>query len=272
MPNTPDTGASLRSRYAGEGGPQAIFTGRVADYVASRPDYPTALFETLSSICPPTGDCTVADIGSGTGLLTQGLLMHSYRVVAVEPNPAMRLAADHLLGRVKGYRSVEGRAESMPLASASIQLITAAQAFHWFDVKRARAEFLRILTPRGQVALIWNDRVLQEPINLALDTVASEFGGEKRAALVAHEDRQYVPHFFGAAIPQEFSWPHRQSLNEEGFLSLVFSRSYIPPRDTPEGHQVANRIRDIFQRHQAGGNIEIPYRTIAIIGRPEPVK
>ena len=99
----------------------------------------------------------------GRGFLTQGLLQGGYRVVAVEPNPAMRVAADDYLRKYENYRSVEGSAELLPLAAGSVQLITAAQAFHWFEVERAQAEFLRVLTPQGLVALIWNDRVLHDP-------------------------------------------------------------------------------------------------------------
>jgi SAM-dependent methyltransferase len=269
MAANPDTGAELRARYAGDGGATAVFTGRVADYVASRPDYPAALFETLKSMCPPVADSVVADVGAGTGLLTKGLLDSGYRVVAVEPNPAMRAAADDYLRKYENFHSVEGGAESLPLAAGSVQLITAAQAFHWFEVERARADFLRVLTPTGLVALIWNDRVLHDPLNAALDEVSLAYGGGKRAAMVAHEERQYVPQFFGGAVPQEFSWPHRQRLSEDGFLSLVFSRSYIPERTTADGEKVAELIREIFHRHAVDGIVEIPYRTVAIIGRPK---
>src|ERR1019366_4976670 len=203
-------------------------TERVADYIASRPDYPGALYAALRDYCAPSEAVTVADVGAGTGLLTQGLLRNGYRVVAVEPNADMRGASDRLLNGTDGYRSVAGCAESMPLGAASIHLITAAQAFHWFEVDRARAEFLRVLTEKGLVALIWNDRVLGDPLHAALDEVFGEFGGAKRAALVVHEGRADVPRFFGSTRPRELSWPHAHRLDENGLQSLVFSRSYIP--------------------------------------------
>jgi SAM-dependent methyltransferase len=268
MATHPDSGASLRILYAGAGGPKAAFTEKVADYVASRPDYPAALFETLKEISPPREDALVADVGAGTGLLTRDLLRNGYQVVAVEPNAVMRAAADALLGKAPGYRSVDGCAESMPLAAGSAQLVTAAQAFHWFEVDRAKDEFLRILTPHGQVALIWNDWVPTDPLRVAFDEVSREFGGAKRAALVSHEDRKYVPQFFGATQAQQFSWPHAHLLDLAGFSSLVFSRSYIPGRTTPEGHLVTDRVRDIFQRFAANGRVEVRYDTVAIIGRP----
>jgi SAM-dependent methyltransferase len=268
MPPDPDTGTSLRSLYADQGGARSIFSQKATDYAASRPDYPAALYETLKTICPPTGNAVVADIGAGTGLLTQGLLKTGYRVVAVEPNQEMRQMADLRLGNLAGYRSVDGCAESIPLAAASVHLITAAQAFHWFETDRARLEFLRILTPRGQVALFWNDRVLEDPLHVALDEVFTKFGGAKRAALVAHEDRSDVPRFFGSTRPEQFTWPHAHHLNQEELLSLVFSRSYIPGRNTAKGPAVAERISEIFHRFARNGTVTVPYQTIAIIGRP----
>ena len=264
-----DTGAQLRSLYLPDGGVRSVFSSKVADYVASRPDYPSALFDTLAVICGLGAGATVADVGAGTGLLTRGLLQRGYRVIAVEPNREMRAAADHLLNGIEGYRSLDGSAEAMPLESDSIDLVTVALAFHWFDVERARAEFLRILTPQGQVAIIWNDRVFEDPLHVAFDELADKFGGAKRAAIVAHEkDRADVSRFLGNTQLQEFCWPHAHRLGENEFLALVFSRSYIPERGTQKGQDVADRAREIFDRFATNGAVEIRYQTIAIVGRP----
>src|SRR5579859_6544354 len=144
-----DADGRLRSVYESEGGSGSIFSSRVADYIRSRPDYPRALFDELAASCRFAEGSMVADVGGGTGLLTKGLLQKGYRVIVVEPNSEMRQAADRLLGGNQSYSSVAGSAEAMPLGSASTDLITAAQAFHWFDVPRARTEFLRVLTPQG---------------------------------------------------------------------------------------------------------------------------
>lgn len=263
-----ETRQALHSLYQAEGGPAAVFSTKVADYRASRPDYAPALFQTLVATCPAAHGATVADVGAGTGLLTQGLLQQGYRVVAVEPSAAMRSAADEILGHHPGYRSVAGTAESMPLTDASVDLITAAQAFHWFDVERARRECRRVLKPAGQVALIWNDRVLEDPLHLALNEVFARFGGAKLTALVAHESREGVRVFFGSALVRELSWPHVHTLTEEGLLSLVFSRSYVPARDTPEGAEIARLTREVFRRFTANDTVNVRYRTALIMGRP----
>ncbi len=264
-----DTGAQLRSLYAPQGGTGHIFSSKVNDYVASRPDYPAALFDALRTKCHLQPGAVVADIGAGTGLLTRGLLAQSYTVTAIEPSDAMRAAADHALAHVPAYSSANGTAENLPLPDASADLITAAQAFHWFDIPAARIEFLRVLKPQGHVALIWNDRVLTDPLHIALDPIFAHFGGAKRGAMLAHEERSQVPAFFGASTPQERIWPHEHQLGEEGLLSLVFSRSYMPARDSALGLQASEQVRDLFRRLAKDGRIAVRYTTVAIVGRPQ---
>jgi len=201
-------------------------------------------------------------------LLTQGLLRMGCRVVAIEPNPEMRRGADLVLGGIDGYSSADGCAEAMPLGTASVDLITAAQAFHWFEIEQARSEFLRVLKPDGQVALIWNDRVLEDPLHAALNELFGEFGGTKRAALVVREDRSRMPQFFGSARPTEFSWLHAHCLEKDKLLSLVFSRSYMPGRSTDDGSRIAERVCEIFSRFAVDGKVEVRYRTVAFLGRP----
>lgn len=264
-----DTGSRVKALYAAVGGTRSVFSTKVADYLASRPDYPEALFDALGAVCGLDSGTTVADVGAGTGLLTRGLLRRGYRVIAIEPNPEMRQAADLLLGGIEGYRSLDGCAEAIPLETGSVDMVTAAQAFHWFDAERARVEFLRILAPRGQVALIRNDREFGDALQKAFDEIADEFGGARREALVAHEKSQSaVARFFGSARPREFNWPNSHHLDAADFLSLIFSRSYMPDRHTPEGQAAANRVDELFQRFARNGAVEVRYRTTAVVGRP----
>ena len=268
-PRRPDTGAELRALYEPEGGVRALFSAKVADYVASRPDYPAALFDRLERAVPLSDGATIADVGAGTGLLTQGFLARGHRVVAVEPNPAMREACDRHCGAYEKYRSVEGVAESMPLAAGSVDLVTAAQAFHWFDVDRARVECLRVLAPRGKVALIWLVRDMGDPLHPALDEVFKAFGGAKWSALVAHEDRSHVQAFFGSARQEVASWPHEHAIDGNGLVALAFSRSYMPDRHSTEGALAADALRRIFERFRQDSVVKIRYRTILHLGRPE---
>lgn len=265
---TIDTGARLRALHDAAGGVAAIFSDKVADYVASRPGYPAALFEFLRAEGHLSFGAVVADVGAGTGLLTQGLLAEGCNVIAIEPSTPMRAAADASFAGVPNYRSASGAAESMPVPTASVDLITAAQAFHWFEIEAARTEFLRVLRPLGTVALIWNDRVHADPVNAALNELFARHGGAKRTALIAHEDRSQVAPFFGATVPVERTWPHEHQLDEAGLASLAFSRSYMPDRGTAPGQVVYQQVDELFDRFATGGRIAVRYATVAMVGRP----
>ncbi len=258
----------LRALCAEDGGVRSVFSDKVADYVASRPDYPAALFDTLQSHCVLQPAARVADVGAGTGLLSRGLLQRGWRVVGVEPNAPMRAAAEHFLAGHAGYQSADGSAESMPLKDSSVDLVTAAQSFHWFDVDAARSECLRVLNDRGQVALIWNDRRGDDPLHTKLDAIFAEFGGAKRVAIVDQGGRSDVPRFFGDATSQEWTWPHEHRLGAAGLASLVFSRSYMPARDSAAGRAAMQRVAMLFKELAVGGSVAVRYTTLAIVGRP----
>jgi len=249
---------------AGRPDPRSVFSKKADDYAAARPDYPKALFDALKGICPPGGNVLVADIGAGTGLLTQGLLQAGYRVIAVEPNADMRHAAEARLHGMKGYRSADGSAEATSLVTGSVNLITVAQAFHWFDVERARAEFLRVLAAQGYVALISNERVKTDPLQMALEEILKE----RRSLTRTSGNLDNAGRFFGTGKHKCFSWPHTHALAEDGLASLVFSRSHIPARDSKEGGLVEEAVRKIFKQFAVEGRVEIRYQTTAIIGRP----
>jgi SAM-dependent methyltransferase len=256
------SGERLRAAHAGD--VTTAFSTKVTDYRASRPDYPAALFDAL-----PTAPAAVADVGAGTGLFTRGLLARGHEVFAVEPSAEMRAAAEAQFAGEPRFHSVAGSAEATTLPDAAVHLVTAAQAFHWFEVERARAECLRVLRPGGEVALVWNDRVLEDPVHRALDEVFAEFGGEKRQALLAHEaSRSHAPAFFNGAPVRERTFDHRQRLDAAGLIALVCSRSYMPVRSSPAGTDVAARVQRLFDTHADAGGVTLRYRTLALIGRP----
>ena len=187
----------------------------------------------------------------------------------MEPSAAMRAAADQALGGQPGYRSAEGRAEALPVPDACAGMITAAQAFHWFDIPRARAECQRVLAPGGQVALIWNDRVPGDPLHQALDEVFARHGGAQRGALVAHEERLHVGAFYGTAPVQVHQWPHAHRLTEDGLARLVFSRSYMPAPDSAKGQQARAELGEVFRALSSGQpEVVVRYTTVLYLGRP----
>jgi SAM-dependent methyltransferase len=263
---------ALLKAWAPDGGVTGVFSHKVADYVASRPDYPAALFALLGEQLTERGIASeaavVADIGAGTGLFTVGLLALAGQVIAVEPNQPMRAAADAWLGSAPGYRSVAGSAEATGLAPASVHLITAAQCAHWWDMPRARVECQRVLVPGGQVALVWNDRLAGDALQQDLNAVFARFGGAHRAALVSDEaGREGAAAALFVGDPQHHELAHAHALDLTGLQALVFSRSYMPARDSAQGVLAAQALADLFATHAHDGRVTMRYATRAWIGR-----
>src|SRR6266403_4234785 len=138
--------------------PTARFSDRVENYVRYRPGYPPEVLDLLRAECGLRPSHSVADVASGTGAFTRLLLENGNQVFAVEPNAGMREAGSRLLQSFAQLTSVAGAAEDTTLPSASVDFVTAAQAAHWFDRSRSRAEFVRILKPGGWCVLVWNER------------------------------------------------------------------------------------------------------------------
>ena len=257
---------SLQALAAARGGSDTLFDSKVAAYVASRPDYPAELFDWLVRVCPASAD--VADIGAGTGLLTRGLLERGYRVCAVEPNAGMRAAADSSLAAWPGYSSCSGHAEALPLAGASLDLVTAAQAFHWFDVEAARREALRVLRPKGWVLLVWNDRDEDAAIHQGLSQVMRTYGGELQRSQAAQDETARIERFFGHAGVQHWEGPQVQRLDLDGFCQLLFSRSYMPAPTTPAGQLVMAALAALHTQHaDPDGRAALPYLTRATLAQ-----
>lgn len=248
--------------------PLERFTDRVDDYIRHRPGYPSGLIDLLASECGLGAGCTVADLGSGTGILTGLLLAAGARVLAVEPNAAMRAAAEAALRGQARFESVDGRAESTTLAGGSVDLVAAAQAFHWFDPVRSRAEMVRILRPAGFVALIWNQRK-DSALNRDYERMLERFAPEY--ALVRERDRAAEPKvraFFSPAIPRYASFEHAQRFDEAGLRGRLSSSSYAPKAGDPSYEPMMDALRTIFAAHAQDGSVTMAYETIVFYARP----
>lgn len=263
------------------GGVPAVFSSKAGDYLAARPDYPLELLQHLRDRLPtPTAGmgeapAHVVDLGAGSGQLTAGLLDQGLRVTAVEPSDDMRALAEQRLGSRPGFAASAGTAEATGLSQGCTDLITAAQAFHWFDIEAARRECLRLLRPGAEVALIWNDRLSEDPAQQALDALFDEFGGARRQAQKQHmkregelPERAGLAAFFAGPVPASRHWDHEHRLDHAGLLSLAFSRSYIPARSSAEGQVLTQRLGELFARFAQQERLTMRYRCLAVIGRP----
>ncbi len=245
------------------------FTSRVESYTKFRPSYPPSVLNLLKTECGLSIESVIADIGSGTGILTQLFLKLGNTVFAVEPNQAMRTEAEGLLSSYPNFLSVEGAAEATTLETNSVNLITAAQAFHWFDALKAREEFVRVLRPQGWVVLIWNERRLDSsPFLRAYEKLLMRYGTDYQQ--VRHENTTgKIADFFK---PQSFrfdSFENIQSFDFEGLQGRVLSASYTPEPDQPNFKPMMAGLREIFDAHHKNGQVNFEYDTTMYYGHLE---
>lgn len=152
------------------------FSSRVADYVRYRPGYPSEVLPLLRTECGLKPGHVVADIGSGTGFLSELFLKNGNRVYGIEPNDAMREAGEEYLASYDNFSSIVGSAEATTLESGSVDFVSAGQAFHWFAPSATRTEFRRVLKANGWIVILWNDRQRDTPFADAYENLLLKYG------------------------------------------------------------------------------------------------
>lgn len=243
------------------------FSNRVADYVRYRPGYPPEVIELLKHAAGLGKRSTVADVGSGTGIFSKLLLETDAEVFAVEPNSEMGAAAEAMLGNNPRFQSICASAEVTNLPDHSVDLIVAAQAFHWFDRQRARIEFTRILKPGGAIALIWNVRLTDGPAFLRdYEKLLLRFAPDY--AQVRHEnvDAGALREFFLNGVFEKHAFPNAQTFDFAGVQGRLLSCSYAPAAGDPLHHPMMAELRRIFDRHQSSGAVSFLYDAEVFIG------
>ncbi|HUK14095.1 MAG TPA: class I SAM-dependent methyltransferase [Thermoanaerobaculaceae bacterium] len=247
------------------------FSNRVENYVRYRPHYPAALGELLARECGLAAGMTVADLGSGTGILSELFLRRGCRVLGVEPNPEMRAAGERLLGADPRFTSVAGTAEATTLPDASVDLVAAGQAFHWFDREPARAEFLRILRPGGWVVLVWNKRRKSgAPFMEAYEGLLQRWSVDY--AEVDHErvTDEVVADFFAPGPVERRSFETRERMDLEASRGRLESASYVPAPGHPNHGPMIAELAGLVARHGTAGVVTYEYDTVAYFGRLVP--
>lgn len=247
--------------------PAHRFTTRVETYIRYRPGYPAEVLELLESECGLTSAAVIADVGSGTGIFSELLLKNGNTVFGVEPNEAMRGAGAQLLQSYPNFASIEGSAEATTLPPGSVDLITAGQAFHWFETRKARAEFRRILKLQGFVALIWNDRRLDStPFLRAYQDLLLNFGTDYAQVQELNAPSEITKFF----APGEFKlkiFPNVQMFDFEGLKGRVLSASYTPEPGHPNFEPMLNQLQELFSTHQENGKVAFEYDTKVYYGQ-----
>jgi len=247
--------------------PTRRFSSRVENYIKYRPGYPSAVVDTLVSECALTEKSIVADVGSGTGILSELFLKHGNPVFGIEPNREMREAGERLLKLYPNFTSVNGTAEATTLADRSVDFITAGQAFHWFDRSQARKESARILTPDAWVALIWNDRHIDtSPFLCAYEELLLRYGTDFEAVTHRNVDAATIAAFFAPQPATHQTFRNRQVFDFEGLKGRLLSSSYAPEPGHPNYPPMLDTLRAIFDKHQIDGQVEFTYTTVVYFG------
>jgi SAM-dependent methyltransferase len=251
--------------------PTERFSNRAHDYHQHRPSYPRAAIACLVEAWGLGAEHRVADIGSGTGIFTRQLLEAGLDVYAVEPNDAMRQAAEEGLGAEPRFHprfhSVAGSAEATGLAAGSIDAVTVAQAFHWFDADAFQRECQRILRPPGRVALVWNRRDMSTPFGREYEAILQRFGTDYRE--VGHmrlDESDVFERFFAGGTFEVHSFPYAQQHDWEGLVGRVRSASYAPAPGDPHDEPMLAALRELFDRLQEGGSVRFDYETLVYLG------
>lgn len=241
------------------------FSDRVDNYVRYRPGYPAPILDLLRDECGLVETAVIADIGSGTGILSQLFLQNGNPVYGVEPNDKMRAAAERLLAGHTKFTSVNGRAEATTLPNACANFVTAGQAFHWFEPDLARTELRRILKPEGWVVLIWNTRDEQSTFMAAHEALLKQDAIHYQEVKQTHSHEK-IPRFFGGA-PAIEEFANEQIFDWNGLVGRSLSSSYAPLSGHPNHAALIEGLRRLFAEFAENGRIHFQYTTRVYYGR-----
>ncbi len=244
------------------------FSDRVEDYVKYRPDYPPAILDLMREALGLRSDHVIADIGSGTGIFSRLLLSNGNVVFGVEPNKAMRERGALLLKDFSNFKSVDGTAEQTTLADRSVHFVTAAQAFHWFDPIKTRAECLRILHPGGKALFVWNERNPEgSPFLVDYEKLLQTLSSDYTQVMRSHEKQETaLKVFFGESGFNKAVYYNHQDFDFAGLQGRLLSSSYAPKEGHPHYQTTMAGLRKIFEQHQKDGIVRFDYETAVYYG------
>lgn len=237
------------------------FSNRVANYVKYRPGYPAEVLGLFRTEMALTQGSVIADIGSGTGLSAKLFLENGNRVYGVEPNAAMREAAEDYLKEFTNFISHDGTAENTNLNDDSIDFVIAAQAFHWFNAERTREEFQRVLKPAGFVALIWNERQLETTDFLrGYERLLKKYATDYESVRHENIDQERLGDFFESGY-EVATFPNVQVFDFDGLRGRMLSSSYMPAAEHASFPALEKELNELFAKYAENDRIKVFYDT-----------
>ena len=244
------------------------FSNRAEEYVRYRPGYPREVVDVLRQECGLVPESVVADVGSGTGLLTQLFLANGNVVYGVEPNAAMRDAGEEFLEKYPHFCSVAGSAEATTLPDACADFVVSGQAFHWFEPEATRAEFARVLKPGGWVAVVWNERIKDRTaFQREYETLLRAYCDEYSKVAETYPQYGRMAEFFGPGASSERLLPNRQVFDFDGLRGRLLSSSYAPHAGHPKHEPMLAALRKLFEARAVDGRMPFEYEAHVYYGR-----
>ena len=246
---------------------EELFSGKANNYRIARPKYPSSCLEFLSKEFGFGRHRIIADIGSGTGIFTTQLLETGAEIYAVEPNLDMRLIAEESLNKISRFHSVNGTAEYTSLNDQSVDYVTAAQSFHWFNAEMFKKECLRILKKDGMVFLLWNLRMEDAPISIQCAEVFRKYCPRFKGYNTGMKagDPRISDFFEGKFQTKEFDFP--LTYDGEHFLTRYLSSSYSLKEGERGFEKCIKEVKQIFDIYQENGTVTVPNKTYLYFGR-----
>lgn len=242
------------------------FSDRVDNYQRFRPSYTDETIEFIFSNFGLSKQSVLADIGSGTGIFTEKIVPKCKKVYAIEPNTEMRIAAEKRLSINRSFQSINGTSENTTLDNESIDAITVAQAFHWFNIEDTKKEFKRILKKDAFVFLIWNNRVT----NTSFLKEYEEILVSKIPEYTEVNHNNITEDIIKTFLIRDYSkviFRNNQIFNLEGVLGRLSSSSYTPKQDTKEYEIIKEAIINAFNQYSTDGVISFNYNTEIYSGK-----
>ncbi|RIW32024.1 class I SAM-dependent methyltransferase [Bacillus salacetis] len=235
------------------------FHGRSRDYAIGRPSYPREILQLLKEK-GINERCTIADIGAGTGLLTKILAETGSQVLAIEPNGEMLKEGRDYCFYDNNIEFVHAAAEETGLKDNSVDLITIAQAFHWFDKKKCKVEFQRILKEDGCVMIVFNEMRMDGRLPEEYTGLLHRFKVKENAGISDLDPDEEKMKFFGKAYTKSL-YDYEHTLTEEAFVGGALSLSYTPSKTDERYGEFIEALRQLYKKHEQEGMITLRYKT-----------
>lgn len=245
------------------------FQGKAHLYAKYRPQYSKQYVRFLQEGLNLCSDSTVADVGAGTGIHTKIIAEITDKVFAIEPDAEMLQECQLLLGSERRVKMVQGTAEDTGLATACIDYITVAQAFHLFDRDKSLNEFKRVLRPSGKLVLVWNSKEHDNDLFYDNEEVIKKYCPNYCRKI--HARSFYKDSYKDCFTPSSYTFTrfHQDStefLDEETFIMRTLSASYAITAADQNYNAMIEELKSVFKRHATNGVVEVPQSSVIYSG------